>query len=57
MIVIRCDAYIHQKDFDKLRETLLSQAKDGLVVVPSFCSVYIDPQPGDIEVRVEEAVR
>lgn len=55
MIVIHCNAFIRPDDVDKLRDKLLEQMKDGLIVVPSYCDVYIDPQPGDAKVQVKEA--
>lgn len=54
MIVIHCNAFIRPDAVDQLRDKLLEQMKDGLIVVPSYCGVYIDPQPGDAQVQVEE---
>ena len=55
MIVIKSNAFIKTEELNRLREIMLSQAKDGLIIVPNFCSVYIDPQPGDVKVQVEGA--
>lgn len=53
ILVIKCNAVIKPEDLKKLREMLIKQKEEGVIILPPYVEALIVPE--DIEIRVEEA--
>lgn len=55
MVIIRCNALIDNRQAHQLITDIHDQAKDGVVVVPSFCEVLAVEDGTDLEIIVGKA--
>lgn len=51
-IIIKVNGYLKPESYERLRKMLLSQRKEGLILVPHFCEVVVVPK--DVEAKIEE---
>ena len=51
VLVVKVDQVVKADDLSKIRQVLLKQREEGVIVLPCYCSAMIVPD--DVEIRVE----
>ena len=57
MLLIKCNAAnFSGREYRMLREGILKQREDGVIVVPSFCDVMVVPPEMDVKIVKDDEV-
>lgn len=52
VLIVKCKVILHPRDTHRIREAIIDQMKEGVVVLPDYMEAIVVPK--DVEVRVEQ---
>lgn len=51
LLIVKVDQVMKAEDISKIRQVLLKQREEGVIVLPRYCSAMVVPE--DLDIRVE----